>query len=364
VLAAQYRATAARLKAKIRAAPIGCPPSKPGCSYATSLALHSAAHGINAGIVTAAEVPGLIGRLFNDSVTVCSLSPFNTFYIVQALANTGHYELALATVARCWEPITRLGHGCMWELFSPEWTASMHAGEKAPSRPSFCHPWSSGATAFLTKFALGVAPTKPGFEAVSVTPFASAAWPTIGGTVGVQAGTSLLNVSAKYAAIASGATATISLQTPVPAEVGAAASDANGCALRGLSTGGGSPLKTVRRNRSALSGLYAYTATLPPGAHIVVAHYACAAGRAKAAATAAPALNSTYPFPSARYPVTSIAIDNTTRGGGWKAKGYGREAYALFGFDKGINWPRRRPTECTSPPDLSSTAFLLAAAAG
>ena len=39
-------------------------------------------------------------KSLNDSTSVCSLSPFNTFYIVQALANLGHLEHAVAAVRR------------------------------------------------------------------------------------------------------------------------------------------------------------------------------------------------------------------------------------------------------------------------
>ena len=69
------------------------------------------------------------------------------------------------------------GHGCFWELFDPDWGDLMHIGQKAPTRPSFCHPWSAGATPFLSKYVLGVQPVTPGFESVTVTPFVSAAWP-------------------------------------------------------------------------------------------------------------------------------------------------------------------------------------------
>ena len=40
-----------------------------------------------------------------------------------------------------------LGKGCFWELFSPEWTRFMKDGDKAPTRPSYCHPWSDGTEA-------------------------------------------------------------------------------------------------------------------------------------------------------------------------------------------------------------------------
>ena len=75
--AAEFGETAHRLELKIRAQGGGRP-------WHEGYGLHAAAHAINARITTRAELEILVPRLFNDSVTICSLSPFNTFYIVQA----------------------------------------------------------------------------------------------------------------------------------------------------------------------------------------------------------------------------------------------------------------------------------------
>ena len=53
---------------------------------------------------------------------------------MQAIANLGHLEHAIsASQNHCWEPMTRLGHGCFWELFDPDWGDLMHVGQKAPT---------------------------------------------------------------------------------------------------------------------------------------------------------------------------------------------------------------------------------------
>ena len=54
-----------------------------------------------------------------------------------------------------------LGKGCFWELFSPEWTRFMEDGDKAPTRPSYCHPWADGVTHWLSHHMAGLAPLKP-----------------------------------------------------------------------------------------------------------------------------------------------------------------------------------------------------------
>ena len=63
---------------------------------------------------------------------------------------------------------------------------------------------------FLTKFVLGVTGAQPGFEAVTVTPFVSRAYPTVGGSVPVRAGaTVLVQIRDENATTVASATTTI-----------------------------------------------------------------------------------------------------------------------------------------------------------
>jgi hypothetical protein len=76
--------------------------------------------------------------------------------------------------------MVKLGATSTWEYFLPAWTATLKPGQQPPpvSDPkvanfevSLCHPWSSGATAWLTDHVLGVTPYAPGFASVMVRPF-------------------------------------------------------------------------------------------------------------------------------------------------------------------------------------------------
>eukprot|EP01050_Picozoa_sp_SAG11_P019064 SAG11_NODE_2979_length_2795_cov_1.494807_1_plen_384_part_10 len=314
--AAHYSAAADGFAAKIRAAQ---PPN--------SFHVHSAAHAANAGIFdTPALQAAAFAKSLNDSTKICSFSPFNTFYIVQALANLGHHEHAVAAVNHCWGPMTRLAHGCFLELFDPDWADLMHVGQKAPSRPSYCHPWSSGATPFLSKFVLGVRPLTFGFESVTVTPFVSAAWPSLGGAVPVHSGKAALNLNASFAQGSAGAArVTVTIDAPVPASVGLPVSSAAGCTLRSIEV-----LHGVSTSETRVFGPakldYMFTASLAAGKHSVIGHYtACQR------VSPAPSRASVYPFPTPSYPA-KVAIDKLTQGA-WVGE-YGSEAYALFGFDK------------------------------
>ena len=193
-------------------------------------------------------------------------------------------------------------------------------------RPSYCHPWSSGATPFLSKFLLGVQPVSVGFESVTVTPFVSAVWPSLGGAVPVHSGKGVLALNATFSTtvtstdaggVASGAggaaTVTITIDSPVPASVGLPVASAAGCTLSSIEvTGGAHTTATSSHGPAKLE--FMFTASLPPGKHTVLGHYtacehattAAAAAAAAAAAGGAPppaAGGGVYPFPTPSYAV-------------------------------------------------------------
>ena len=67
-------------------------------AWPDALGVHSAANAINAGAPrTADETAHLVARYLNDSASVCSWSPFNSYWILQALGNAGELERAAET---------------------------------------------------------------------------------------------------------------------------------------------------------------------------------------------------------------------------------------------------------------------------
>jgi hypothetical protein len=145
--------------------------------------LHAAANAINTGMITLSETQHFFEFALNDSVNVCSWSPFNQYWILQALGNADKMEHAVASIKLCWGSMLKLGKGCFWEIFSPEWAAFMKDGDKAPTMPSYCHPWSSGVTAWLTHVLGGVQPLLPGYEEYVVAPYISGRNPSVSATV-------------------------------------------------------------------------------------------------------------------------------------------------------------------------------------
>ena len=57
----------------------GCRCAAGGAPYWRDYGVHAASNLISAGVPTAAELPQIAANVFNDSTTICSWSPFNTF---------------------------------------------------------------------------------------------------------------------------------------------------------------------------------------------------------------------------------------------------------------------------------------------
>lgn len=215
------------------------------------------------------------------------------------------------------------------------------------------HPWSSGATPFLTKFILGVVPSKPGFTAVDITPFVSARHPVLSGAVPVNAGAGKLQLDALWTAtaataVSSGASVKIVVDSPVPARVALQkvrpTTDGGDCTLNPTIEIDSTKATATWDTKAGTTLVYGFTPTLSAGKHVVVFAYAGCLNNNRtapapapvpaAAAVAAAAVPSVWPFPNPPvYPVASVLLDNVTRGGKWMGK-YGKEAYVLFGYQK------------------------------
>ena len=108
------------------------------------------------------------------------------------MGNANKMDHALASIRLCWGTMTKAAKGCFLELFDPRWFEEWimrHDGSKAPGPPSYCHPWSSGVTHWLSASHVGIRPLRPGYEAALVSPFVSKMNPNIKGSVGTPVGT-------------------------------------------------------------------------------------------------------------------------------------------------------------------------------
>jgi len=338
-LAAHYTATAARLKAQMRQlAPRG------GGAWHSNFGLHAAANAINANVASKAEVAEIFAREMNDSTVACSFSPFNQFWNLQAYGNAGNMDYAMASVRLCWGTNLKLGKGCFWELYSPEWSTFMQPGGKAPTRPSYCHPWASGVTAWLTHAAAGLRPSRPGYAAYLASPFLGAGVDSaINATVATPAGP--ISVRASRA----GGVATIEVTASVAGKVGLRKAYRDGCLLsdRDVLVDGAPVVLAGSLAADELGTMHELEherhawAMVSAGRHSVRARYTCASARAAVEARAvvdtAVGIPHFPPFLVPAYVGAGSAMDTTT-GGNWVGN-YGTKGYVLFGFDQNASNP-------------------------
>jgi len=139
-----------------------------------SFGVHAASNIVNAGVTFPWEEEALWKNSFSDRQQRLSYSPFNQFFIIQAMARMGKLEEALTTIDDCWGGQLRYGGTTFFEVYRPSWSEAI-GQNGAPINnqcgyTSLAHPWSAGITNWLSEEVLGVKPTTPGFATFNVMP--------------------------------------------------------------------------------------------------------------------------------------------------------------------------------------------------
>ena len=103
------------------------------------------------------------------------ISPYYNYYVIRAMAETGHRKDALAWIRQYWGGMLAEGATSFWEAYDPSWyKEDFHASLQADNRSgyfvSLAHGWSSGPTAWLMEEVLGIKPTGAGFNTVDIRP--------------------------------------------------------------------------------------------------------------------------------------------------------------------------------------------------
>ena len=143
--------------------------------------MHALADAVNADaamptpFLSAADKAAIAASHFNDSVQICSFSPFNQYWVLQALGHLDQPKMALFSILHCWGGMLELGGTDFWEVYSPEWnrfltantTATPHVPDPVPNGQSgytsLAHPWGAGVAAWMSENAVGLQPLTPGF---------------------------------------------------------------------------------------------------------------------------------------------------------------------------------------------------------
>ncbi len=103
------------------------------------------------------------------------ISPYYNYYVIRAMAETGHREQALKWIRQYWGGMVDEGATSFWEAYDPSWYhedfhSSLQSDNRSGYFVSLAHGWSAGPTAWLMEQVLGIRPTGAGFSTVEVRP--------------------------------------------------------------------------------------------------------------------------------------------------------------------------------------------------
>ena len=265
---------------------------------------------INAGAVPSSLWNEIWQRTYSDRLQRVSYSPFNQYFVLNAMARMGRHAEAMNTIDDCWGGQIRYGATTFFEVFRPSWNLCSLGENDAPVNnqcgyTSLTHPWSAGVAKWLTEEVLGVKPETPGFGTFSVTPHLTSGLSRVSGDVPTPKGIIRFSLDVREGTsclvVPDGTRAILSLPLM-------------GC--RDLKvTLDGKPLAA-----EAFTPTHARFPEIGPGSHSLVIDYPAEPLSAKADEALEYAI-----------PATAVSEDSLT-GGNWKGV-YGSKGYCLFSYD-------------------------------
>jgi alpha-L-rhamnosidase len=165
----------------------------------SNLYLHSATDAINADIVNNTEMSQFLSIFFNNIVTLPSHSNFQQFFILQAQAKLGAFDMAVESARIIWGAQVALGATTFWEISHPDLADILLPGPSPiPNEAGWCslaHPWSSGITPWLSKWILGIRPLEPGYTRTLIAPHIAHTMKDVSGGIGTPHGSIILNIT-------------------------------------------------------------------------------------------------------------------------------------------------------------------------
>ena len=154
--------------------------------------IHAVSEAINAGLYSNTSIYQASKKIFSDRLNRLSYSPFNQYFIIQAMALAGQNSIALTTIKDTWGGQINYGGTCFFEVFRPSWNAVLNTNDAPPNNQcgytSLAHPWGAGVTKWLSENLLGIKPVTPGFKTFTIIPFLQDSLTQVQGTMPTTCG--------------------------------------------------------------------------------------------------------------------------------------------------------------------------------
>lgn len=140
----------------------------------TEFGIHAAAEAVNAGFTSEEEQKDIFLDKFSNRLNNLSYSPFNQYFIINAMAKMNRIDDALTTIRDCWGGQIKYGGTTFFEVYRPSWNDVLGYNDAPPNNQcgftSLCHPWGGGVVKWLSEEILGIKPTHPGFLTCNISP--------------------------------------------------------------------------------------------------------------------------------------------------------------------------------------------------
>ena len=124
------------------------------------LGVHAVAEALAGLWATPSEAAAASDAKLGNIVTAPSQSNFQTYFILLALAHSGLLDRGIQLARLAWGAPILLGATTVWEQSHPDWINFIKPGPgPIPNEAgwsSLAHPWSSGVTAWLSAYILGI----------------------------------------------------------------------------------------------------------------------------------------------------------------------------------------------------------------
>ena len=279
--------------------------------------LHALADATNTGLLSPEEISAIFEQEFSNRLNRLSFSPFNQYFILQALARMNRYDEAILTLLDIWGGQILYGGTTFFETYAPSWNQCLEKNDAVPNcqsgYTSLAHAWGAGVTAWLSREVLGIKPTSPGFSTVDITPHLGRTLSSVSGSVPTPHG------SIDFAFNQRSGRGSATIPPNIVARIGIPLSDRD---LRKVICNGRVLWDGQSRNAQGVASTSAdahflYLENLQPGHY----NFSAAYSNHPPAFTPEPLL---YPIPSAR--------EDTTTRGNWPGV-YGHDGYVLFDYD-------------------------------
>jgi alpha-L-rhamnosidase len=171
--AARYKAQADKMLAASHASLLDVRTKTYGTRWQTN------AMAVVSGAASEGEYPAIwsevLSHVGEEKADTPVVTPYYGYYVLSAMAKTGHRVDALAWMSKYWGGMLDEGATSFWEAYDTRWPKQdFHAYLEADNQKgyyvSLAHGWSSGPTAWLMEEILGIHADAAGFREVTVRP--------------------------------------------------------------------------------------------------------------------------------------------------------------------------------------------------